>query len=543
MAAQTQLRAVALQQSYNARLVLDLRELTAGPQERLGVVGENGSGKSTLMRILAGVETPDSGVVTVQGTIGYLPQMPQAAAGTTVSRFLDDALADLRAIEQRINAAAERITHSDSDPQAMDHYAEALAEAELRDIWAAPARLEAALAGLGVAGVDRDSRVDALSGGQLSRIALAALLVRRPEILLLDEPTNHLDEDALDYLQDVLGGWPGIVVAVSHDRVFLDAVCTSILDLDPGREGATAYGGRYTEYVKAKAAERQRWEHDYQDWQEESNRLSGLTRGDAHRIAPNRGPTDRDKFITKFKGHGVDAAVSRRVRHAEQRLKALQDARVPKPPLTLHFSPPDSSLPSAGHVISVRDADVPGRLRVGVMNVAHDTKLLVTGANGAGKSTLLALLAGTVQPDSGTVLVRAGIQVGLLAQRVTWEHPDRTALATFANGRAGDVDEHLSELLAIGILHPRELQTPVGRLSFGQQRRLALAILLADRPHVLLLDEPTDHLSLSLVEELEEAVRQWQGPIVVASHDRWLRGQWRGQQAKIEDGRFVDVSP
>jgi macrolide transport system ATP-binding/permease protein len=171
-----------------------------------------------------------------------------------------------------------------------------------------------------------------------------------------------------------------------------------------------------------------------------------------------------------------------------------------------------------------------------VLDIAHDTRLLVTGPNGAGKSTLLALLAGHVRPARGTVLIRAGIKVALLTQHISWDRPDRSAFATYAQDRPGDPDDHLSELRSYGLLHPRELQTPIGRLSVGQQRRLALAMMLADRPDVLLLDEPTDHLSLFLVEELEEAVREWQGPVVVASHDRWLRRRWAGQHALLEDG-------
>jgi macrolide transport system ATP-binding/permease protein len=537
MSTQIQIRALAVAKTYGDATVVDLREFVAGAGERLGVVGENGSGKSTLMRILAGEEAPDLGTVSVQGTIGYLPQQPRCAAPATMAQFLDAELADLREVEDRLGAAAGQLTRDDS-PAVLAQYERALAQAEARDVWAAPARLETALAGLGVAHLERHRRLSELSGGQVSRIALAALLVRRPEILLLDEPTNHLDDAALDYLQGVLTGWPGVVVAVSHDRVFLDAVCTTILDLDPARDGATSYGGRYTEYLTAKAAQRQRWEQAHQAWRDELNRLGSLAHGGAHRIAPNRGPTDNDKFITKFKGARVDATVRRRVRDAEQRLRALQDARVPKPPPTLHFSPPDRPAPSVSSAISVRDAAVPGRVEIGALDITHDTRLLITGPNGAGKSTVLAVLAGRLRPATGTVVIRAGTRAGLLAQQTSWEQPDQTALAIFAAGRPGDAEQQLAALLDLGLLHPRELRTPVSRLSFGQQRRLALACLLADRPDVLLLDEPTDHLSLCLVEELEEAVRAWPGPVVVASHDRWLRRRWTGQHATVQAGQL-----
>ena len=297
------------------------------------------------------------------------------------------------------------------------------------------------------------------------------------------------------------------------------------------------YGGRYTCYLAGRAAQRLRWERAYADWMAEHDRLSRLARGTAHQIAPGRGPRDNDKFITKFKGQRVDAAVSRRARAAGQQLAVLRAARVPKPPPPLRFSPPRSPAMTDGVAVSARRAEIPGRLSVPALDIAHDTRLLVTGPNGAGKSTLLELLAGDLPPARGQVLMRRGTRIGRLAQRVDWEHPERTALETYAAGRPGPAEEHAPALLSLGLVPPAALATPVGCLSEGQQRRLALARLLGTGPDVLLLDEPTDHLSLTLVEELEQAIRGWPGPLVVVSHDRWLRQGWRGQRAAVEDGR------
>ncbi|MQA79388.1 MAG: ATP-binding cassette domain-containing protein [Streptosporangiales bacterium] len=530
-------RAAGLLMSYGDRRVVDLRELVAGAGERLGVVGENGSGKSTLLRILAGQEEPDAGTVTVHGAVGHLPQQIDLAPGRTVRDLIEDALRDLRGVEERLRVLGDRLA-SDPGDGVLDAYAEALAEAENREVWSADTRVEAAFAGLGVGDLDRDRALGTLSGGQRSRLALGALLVRRPEVLLLDEPTNHLDDAALVYLEEVLTGWPGVVVAVSHDRAFLDAVCTSILDVDPARDGATRYGGRYTDYLVAKAAERARWEQAFAEWQDETNRLERLARGTSHRVAHNRGPTDNDKFIVKFKGARVDSAVRTRVRDAQQRLEVLRRERVPKPPKPLRFSPREDRGTSEGVAVSVRDVEVPGLLVVDAFDVAHDTRVLVTGPNGAGKSTLLALLAGELEPARGRVLTRKGTRVGRLAQDVRWSDPGRSAAAAFAAGRPGAPEEHVSALLDVGLLHPRELRTPVGRLSVGQQRRLALARLLADDPEVLLLDEPTDHLSLALVEELEDAVGRRRGPVVLVSHDRWLRRRWTGDAVEIVGGRL-----
>jgi macrolide transport system ATP-binding/permease protein len=536
--AASQLRAVALTRSYSDRLVVDLAELVVGAGERLGLVGENGAGTSTLLRLLAGAEEPDTGTVVVHGSVGHLAQTVQLPFTASVQDMLDGALRDLHALRDRIQALAEQMGH-DPSPRVLDEYAERLAEFEAREGWSASARVDATLAGLGLAELDRSRTLGTLSGGQRSRLALAGLLVRRPEVLLLDEPTNHLDDDALGYLESTLASWPGVVVAASHDRAFLDGVCTAIVDLDPGRDGATRYGGSYTAYLDARAAEHERWQRAYGDWQDETNRLQRLADGSTHRIAPNRGPTDNDKHITKFKGQRVAAAVSQRARDAEQRLARLRAEPVPKPPRSLRFVPRQAADVSDGVLVALREVVVPGRLRLDVLDVAHDTRLLVTGPNGAGKSTLLAVIAGDLPPAAGRVMVRRGVRVGLLAQELRWTHPERSAAATFAAGRPGSPEEHVSALLDLGLLHPRELRTPVGRLSVGQQRRLALARLLACDPDVLLLDEPTDHLSPALADELEQAVRERKGPVIVVSHDRWLRRNWDGTEIHLDAGRLL----
>jgi macrolide transport system ATP-binding/permease protein len=538
-----QLRLLDLTRRFGDRTVFDGLDLTVGAGERVGLVGENGAGKSTLLRLAAGADAPDSGAVQALGSVGYLPQVLTLPPQASVADLLAEALVELDIIQAEMRRLERHMAEPDSElDELLTRYGELTDEFERREGWTAHARLDAAVERLGVRHLDRQRRLGELSGGQRSRLAIAVLLGRRPDVLLLDEPTTHLDDDANDFLEGELRRWSGAVLVASHDRAFLDAVCTSIVDMDPTRaQGLTRYGGAYTDYLTAKAAERARWERAYEDWREEHNRLTALTNPAQHRVGhDNRAARDNDKYAPHFFGQRVDASVARRVRDAEQRLARLE--RVVKPPAPLRFSGALAEMTRRdGVLISVRDVVVTGRVAVRSLDIAHDTMLLVTGPNGSGKSSLLHVLAGRLTPSAGTVHRARGVRVGLLGQETRWPDPSVTVVSAFARGQQEDLDEHVKALLDVGLVHPRDLHRPVGDLSVGQQRRVALARIVVEAPDLLLLDEPTDHLSLALVEELEEALQHRGGPLVVVSHDRWLRGRWRHWEGQVADVQRLTV--
>ena len=250
-------------------------------------------------------------------------------------------------------------------------------------------------------------------------------------------------------------------------------------------------------------------------------------------IAHDRGPRDNDKFIHHFKGAGVERAHARRVRVAERRLAAAERAAVPAPPVPLTFTGPLTDAPGEadGDAVRVRGLRIPGRVVVDELIVPAGGRLLLTGANGSGKSSLLLVLAGRLGPMNGAVQVSAD-RVGLLEQDVMFAEPGLSARATFA--RALGRDDDGSVLLDIGLLRRPDLDLPVGRLSVGQRRRLALGLLVARPADLLLLDEPTNHLSLTLAAELEEALGAAPGTVIVASHDRWLRQRWTGPEYPLD---------
>ncbi|WP_448809187.1 ABC-F family ATP-binding cassette domain-containing protein [Agromyces bauzanensis] len=577
----THLRADGLSVAYPDRRVFTDLGFTVAPGDRVGLIGENGAGKSTLLRLVGGGSAPDAasaaaldgavvaGRLTRPARTGLLAQELPFQARDLVGDVLEAALAEVRSIERELDHAAAALALARGDravDEAEARYADALDAAERAEVWSADARRDELLEGLGVAGLGLDRRLDEISGGQRSRFALAALLLRAPDALLLDEATNHLDDDAAAFLEERLRAWCGPVLFASHDREFLDRVATGLLDLDPGRAGAravvgsaavgsrdgsargdllaasggTIFGGGFSEYLVVKAAEQQRWRRQYEGEQEELRRLRERAAGAARQVAHGRAATDNDKFLKHFKRGNVEQAVSRRVRNAEQRLATLECEQVPKPPAPLAFA----GIPSGSHALEevsgpllrLSDVAVDGRLELDALHVAPLTRLLVTGANGAGKSTLLGVLAGTVAVDRGVVHRRRGLRVQLLEQDVRFHDPDASPRRLYERVLGARRADQVP-LGSLGLFAPGDESRPVGSLSVGQQRRLALALVIARPPHVFLLDEPTNHLSLALATDLEEALGTYPGAVVVASHDRWLRRRWTGERLELGAGR------
>ena len=521
-----------IDRSYGDRRILTGVDVTVPPGARVGLIGENGVGKSTLLRILAGVETADAGDVTRPARTGILWQEAPVDEHATVGHLLDGYTAELVGIREEFEAAAAAL---DDTPATHERYERALDAAERAEVWAMDARRDEILEAMGVARLGLTTSIAAVSGGQRSRVALAGLLLGRLDALVLDEPTNHLDDDAVAYLVGQLRTWAGPVIFASHDRAFLDEVATELVDLDPDRaRTATRYGGTFTDYLDEKRRERERWEQQHRAEQDELARLTRVASTTARSVAPGRGPRDSDGFIHAFKGARVQSAVSRRVKDAERRRDALEADAVRKPPPVLRFAGiPSGSTPVEGTLIDVTDLRIPGRLAVERLTVAAGDRLLITGVNGAGKSTLLGVLAGEVNAQSA-VTRRKGLRVGLLRQDVRFADADATPRDIY-RAAVGEQRSEAVPLAELGLLPGRALDIPVSALSVGQQRRLALATVIANPPHLLLLDEPSNHLSLALAVELEEALQSSPGAVVVASHDRWLRRRWVGRVLRLED--------
>ncbi|MFI0780082.1 ATP-binding cassette domain-containing protein [Streptomyces sp. NPDC021212] len=495
--------------------------VTVSARSRLAVVGENGRGKTTLLHVLAGFLAPDSGTVHRAGTFGLARQALHSRSGETVGILTAEALRSAHAALRALDLASADLARGADG--ADDRYASALEAATRLDAWDAERRVDIALEALHAC-TDRTRELATLSVGQRYRVRLACLLGARHDLLLLDEPSNHLDADGLAFLTDRLRGHGGGVALVSHDRALLRDVAREFLDLDPTQDGRPRlYSGGYDAWQDGRRRDRERWVQDHEEQQAEHRRLTLAVDRARDRLTsgwrPDKGT---GKHQRQSRAPGVVQAL-----HREREALEAHRVTVPEPPLSLRW--PDLATRTGSALVRARDVRVTGRLTGPVtLDIDGGDRLLITGENGSGKSTLLSALAGALTPTSGTVRHLPGARAAMVAQEVPAWPGEFTARQVY--------DEHVGRLLvhgavperdlvslgATGLLDREAMRTPVARMSLGQQRRLDLALCLATRPHLIIFDEPTNHLSSVLVDELTTALLGTPAAVIVATHDRQL---------------------
>lgn len=522
---------------YGDRVVLDDVDLAIPPGAKVGVVGDNGSGKSTLLALLAGHTPADNGEVRVAapGGIAYAAQSLDLPAVATVQAAIDHVLRDIRDLEARIRRLERCLADASTDDVEglLSEYTDSTAIFEGLDGYTVDERVDAALHSLGLPHLDRSRRIGTLSGGQQARLALAAALASKAELLLLDEPTNDLDDDAVAWLEQRLIDHRGTVVAVTHDRVFLDRLTPVILEV--GEHRVRRYGDGYDGYLAAKATERRRRLQEYEQWKLELDRSTRLVEANAVRLAAIPRKQDKAGFgHGAFRARGRDHGAMGRIRNAKERIDRLTTNTVSPPPDPLRFTPAltAASDPSPdGPAVRLDDVRVDTRLAIPRLELRHGGRLLVTGPNGSGKTTLLNVIAGVIVPDTGSV--RAPGRIGYLTQTPPRRSPETTLRRAYAAESRTEPDAAAAELLSLGLFRPDDLDRRIGELSFGQRRRLDVALMATSGADLLLLDEPTNHLAPALVEELEEALAAFPGAVVVVTHDRRMRRRFRGDRLEL----------
>jgi ATPase subunit of ABC transporter with duplicated ATPase domains len=482
-------------------------------REKTGLVGRNGAGKTSLLKLIIGEMTPADGAVSVTGRLGVLRQAVQPPPGASVADLMD--LAEPLARLARV----ERGESSDDD----------LAEAD----WTLPARLEAALAEIGLAGLDPERPADSLSGGQITRARLAALLAAEPDVLLLDEPTNNLDAEARALVARVLAGWRGGALVVSHDRALLRDM-DRIVELSG--LGARVYGGGWDAYAERRDAERvaasrdldaaeggvRQVEREVQAAREIKQRRDAASKRAALRGGQPRivlgGMAERAENTGGRASHLAD-------RQRSDATDALEQARAKVERLkTLNFDLPSSGLAAGKRVLAFEDVSFtwPGGAPVlgGVsFDITGPRRIAVTGPNGAGKTTLLRLAVGDLAPTTGRIL--RGGRIALLDQQTAILGEDGTVLAAYRRLNPEGDDNACRAVLARFLFRADAALKPVAALSGGERLRAGLACVLGSvtPPQLLILDEPTNHLDLDSIAAIETALAVYDGALLVVSHD------------------------
>ena len=496
-----------LTKSFGDRTLLDHVTWQIGDGERVGLCGPNGAGKTTLLKMLAGLDEPDSGGIVKPSllTIGYLPQDGLTHSGRTVfeeasSAFqqLLDIKAEMHDIEHRLADAS--VPESEHDAM-LARYSELQDRFRLDDGYSMELRIATVLRGLGFGPEDAQRPCETFSGGWQMRIALAKLLLGRPNLLLLDEPTNHLDLEARNWLEEYLAGYPYAVILVSHDRYFLDAVVTRITDLNLRK--LTDYVGNYSKYVEQRDAMLERLRQAKREQDEEVARVK--------------------MFIDRFRYQATKAA------QVQSRIKLLDKVvpiEVPPERKRIHFHFP-TCVKSGRTVLELQDV----RKAYGSVVVFKDLNLHIergdrialVGPNGAGKSTLMRMLSGEEQPDSGTCTAGHQVVMEYFAQdEATRLNPTLTVYETLEAGSPADMVPAIRTILGGFLFSGDDVYKKAGVLSGGERTRLAVARMLLRPSNTLLLDEPTNHLDLDSKDVLLEALEDYGGTLIIVSHDRYF---------------------
>jgi len=533
---------------YGHRTLFDSLDLTVAPGDVVGVVGANGAGKSTLLRLLAGIDEPQAGTLTLAPTdafVGWLPQEHERVAGETVADHIARRTGCAEATSD-MDAAASALADP-SNSEAADVYSVAL------DRWLASGaadldeRMPVVLADLGL-DVGADTAMTSLSGGQAARVGLAALLLSRFDIVLLDEPTNDLDLDGLERLEAFVRGLRGGVVLVSHDREFLARCVTRVLELDLAQNSNRVFGGGYDAYLEERATIRRHAREKYDEFADKKADLVARTRTQREwssqgvRNAMKKSP-DNDKIRRKAATESSEKQ-AQKVRQMESRIARLEEVDEPRKEWQLEFT--IGAAPRSSSVVSTLSDAVfrQGAFALGPVSLQVNARerIGITGPNGAGKSTLLRALLGTQAPDSGTASIGANVQVGEIDQArslLAGSLPLAEAFGDLVPAlEAGEV----RTLLAKFGLKADHVLRPVDELSPGERTRAALALLQARGVNVLVLDEPTNHLDLPAIEQLEQALDSYDGTLLLVTHDRRMLSTVRTDRRwLLEAGRVTEL--
>ena len=492
--------------------------------ERVGLLGHNGAGKTTLFRMLCGELIPDSGSISLAKgcRVGLISQIPVYPEGYTVEDVLNTAFARLHEMEHQLTELAAKLSEAPEDKALLAKYDALTAEYEHAGGYDTATPLNKVTAGLGIPPEMRQQEFAALSGGEKTRVNLARLILEDTDLLLLDEPTNHLDLHATEWLEDYLDKFKGTVLAISHDRYFLDRVVKRIVELEEGK--ANFYAGNYSFYVVEK---KRRFDEQLKRYEKEQAKLEQL-----------QAAVDK-LHLWAFMGNDK---LHKRAFSMEKRMEKLRTTDKPtqRKAMTASFGEREFHGDEVFSTVALSKS-------FGERTLFRDVNLVVTGReriallgdNGTGKSTFLKILLSEEPPTSGLVRFGPTVKVGYLPQQVVFDHPERNLVDTMLYGCNCSTQEARDRLAAFQFRGEDVFKT-VSSLSGGEKSRLRLCMLMDEKINLLILDEPTNHLDIASREWMEGAIDGFEGCLLLVSHDRYFIDRFAGRVWTIQDQHIAD---
>ncbi len=492
---------------FGHKLLFENVDWLITPRDRCGLVGANGTGKSTLLKILGGIESLDYGTISrAKGmTVGYLPQDGLSLSGRSVFDECMSVFDNLRALEREMETLTHAMAELDPASAEYEQVAERFhviqSEFHNRDGYSLEAQVGAVIAGLGFPPSDWTRPTEEFSGGWQMRIALAKLLLEKPDLLLLDEPTNHLDLEARNWLEEFLGNYPNALVLISHDRYFLDVVVKKTIEI--WNKGVHFYSGNYEKYLAQKAERKAQLEAAYKNQQDRIQQL--------------------EAFINRFR---YQATKAKQVQSRIKELEKIERIEIPPDERAIHFRFPQPK-PSGRVVAEFKNVGKSYGLKFVFGGVSflieRGDRVALVGVNGAGKSTLIKLLTGSEPLSAGEFTLGYNAQADYFAQDQYKElDPNARLIDDIARAGANATQTELRNLLGCFLFSEDDVFKKIGVLSGGERNRYALAKLLLKPSNFLLLDEPTNHLDMRAKDVLLESLETYTGTLVFVSHDRYF---------------------
>lgn len=497
---------------FNGQALLKDINFTVEDKEAVGLIGINGCGKSTLLNIITGSEgydkTPEGlGSVNIAGkaSIGFLRQNSGLNSELTIGEEMKNAFAPLLETLNKMKFLEKKMADGGDIDSISHEYAELSSYFEARDGYRIDVKIKQVLNGMGFGSTPTDRVISTLSGGEKTRLALAKLLLEEPNLLILDEPTNHLDFETLMWLEDYLKGYKGAIIIVSHDRYFLNKVCTRICEIEQGR--LTSYRGDYSSYLVQKKMNSERQLKEYEAQQKEIAKLEDYVAKNLVRASTSK--------MAKSRQHMLD--------RIERIDKPLMYSKPPKIKLEYDIEPTKDIVRVVDCPLVVGEgADKKELIKSLTMNVRRGEHVAIIGANGIGKTSILKLIQGIIPHEGGNISWGGNVKISYFEQEHAILDPHKTVLEEIMDRYPRLSEQQARSVLGAVLLTGENVFKPISVLSGGERAKLCFAIMALNRGNVLVLDEPTNHLDLSTKEVLEDALAEFGGTIILVSHDRYL---------------------